>query len=95
MSLETFKIRWPLNVEGRFYVDSECLDCDLCRELAPTVFKRDSGWSYVYRQPTDEEEIRNCLEAIEGCPQSNIHGDGLLYDWTAIPSIIRREEYIK
>lgn len=25
----------PLNVPGKFYVDSSCIDCDLCRETAP------------------------------------------------------------
>ena len=26
--------RVPENVSGRFYVDSTCIDCDLCREAA-------------------------------------------------------------
>lgn len=39
----------PLNVPGKFYVDSSCLDCDLCRETAPENFGRDEdeGVSYV------------------------------------------------
>ncbi|MES2309986.1 MAG: ferredoxin [Verrucomicrobiota bacterium] len=77
-----FRNRYPLNVEGRFYVDNGCLDCDLCRHLAPTVFKRDDGWSYVYRQPSTEEEVKKCLEAVKRCPQWNVHDDGLLYDWS-------------
>jgi ferredoxin len=94
MSLETFKRRWPLNVQGRFYVDDGCLDCDLCRELAPTVFKRDElGWSYVYQQPTSEEEIQKCLEAVRGCPQENVHDDGSNFDWTAIPTEVKRDDY--
>ena len=31
----------PLNVPGKFYVDSSCIDCDLCRETAPENFGRD------------------------------------------------------
>ena len=26
------------NVAGKFYVDTECIDCNLCRELAPENF---------------------------------------------------------
>ena len=93
MSLETFRRRWPLNVEGRFYVDDGCLDCDLCRELAPSVFARDElGWSYVKRQPTTASEIERCLKCVAGCPQDNVHDDGLEFDWKAIPTIVKPEE---
>ena len=30
----------PENVSGKFYVDSQCIDCDLCRETAPANFTR-------------------------------------------------------
>jgi ferredoxin len=45
--------RIPDNVAGSFYVDRECIDCDLCRETAPENFQRneDEGFSYVYKQP--------------------------------------------
>ena len=87
MSLETFRIRQPRNVEGRFYVDWDCTDCDLFRSLAPRVFVRDDerGNSYVGRQPESHEEISQCLEAVVGCPQDNDHDDGLDFDWKTIP----------
>lgn len=68
----------PENVSGRFYVDEQCIDCDLCRETAPEFFRRheDGGYSYVYRQPRNEEETRLCLEALEGCPVEAIGNDG-------------------
>ena len=28
------------NVAGKFYVDTECIDCNLCRELAPENFTK-------------------------------------------------------
>ena len=28
------------NVPGKFYVDSNCIDCDLCRDSAPDFFAR-------------------------------------------------------
>ncbi len=60
----------PENVEGRFYVDATCIDCDLCRETAPANFVRldDEGYSYVYRQPVDPAEEAACLAALEECP---------------------------
>lgn len=70
--------RIPDNVSGSFYVDRECIDCDLCRETAPENFQRneDEGFSYVYKQPTNEEELRLCQEALEGCPVEAIGDDG-------------------
>ena len=43
----------PESVPGKFYVDSQCIDCDLCRETAPKSFTRqdDGGYSYVFAQP--------------------------------------------
>jgi ferredoxin len=33
--------RLAQNVPGRYYVDSTCIDCDMCRSTAPDFFKRD------------------------------------------------------
>ena len=45
--------KYPENVAGKYYVDNQCIDCDLCRETAPDNFKRndDGGYSFVYKQP--------------------------------------------
>ena len=58
------------NVAGKYFVDEQCIDCDLCREVALNNFKRneDGGYSYVYKQPENEEEEQLCKEAMEGCP---------------------------
>lgn len=58
------------NVEGRYFVDSECIDCDACREAAPDNFTRqqEEGYSYVYKQPENQEEEESCVKAMEGCP---------------------------
>jgi len=68
----------PGNVPGRYYVDDTCIDCDLCRETAPSVFKRNDvdGMSYVHRQPVSEEEIALAEEALAGCPTETIGRDG-------------------
>ena len=66
------------NIAGQFYVDTECIDCDLCRETAPGNFKRndDGGYSFVFKQPETPEEETQCREAMEGCPVEAIGLDG-------------------
>lgn len=68
----------PENVEGKFYVDEQCIDCDLCREQAPDNFQRDEdeGYSYVYKQPENDAELELCMEALEGCPVEAIGDNG-------------------
>jgi ferredoxin len=70
--------KYAENVSGKFYVDDQCIDCDLCRETAPANFKRndDGGHSYVYKQPETPEEEGLCKEAMEGCPVEAIGSDG-------------------
>src|ERR1700748_3807302 len=62
--------RYAENVAGKFYVDDQCIDCDLCRETAPSNFTRndDGGHSFVYKQPESPDEEALCKEAMEGCP---------------------------
>ena len=64
------QLKYEDNVAGRYFVDEECLDCDLCRETAPACFTRneDDGYSFVFKQPGDEEEEELCKEAMENCP---------------------------
>jgi ferredoxin len=70
--------RYSENVAGRYYVDSNCIDCDLCRETAPKNFTRqdDGGYSYVYKQPETPEEEEECKQAMEGCPVEAIGNNG-------------------
>lgn len=68
------------NVPGRYYVDSTCIDCDMCRSTAPDFFRRDEeiGMSIVYRQPVTPEERALAEEAKQGCPTDSIGNDGVL-----------------
>lgn len=70
--------KYPDNTAGKFYVDNQCIDCDLCRETAPENFRRneDGGYSYVFKQPATPEEDKLCQEAMEGCPVEAIGNDG-------------------
>jgi ferredoxin len=71
-------LRSPENVPGKFYVDSTCIDCDVCRNTAPQFFNRfdEGGYTVVYRQPQTAEEIALAKEALDGCPTDSIGEDG-------------------
>lgn len=66
------------NVQGRYFVDSQCIDCNLCRDTAPANFKHneEGGYSYVYKQPESEDEEALCAEAKDACPVEAIGDDG-------------------
>jgi glyoxylase-like metal-dependent hydrolase (beta-lactamase superfamily II)/ferredoxin len=66
----------PENAAGRFFVDSTCIDCDLCRQIAPAVFARADAreQSIVTRQPADLGERRRAAMAAVACPTSSIGG---------------------
>ena len=66
------------NIEGAFYVDDQCIDCDACRDCAPDFCRRNDerGSSYDYRQPADESERAKCVDAMDGCPVEAIGSDG-------------------
>lgn len=66
------------SVPGAYYVDSQCIDCDVCRDTAPDNFTRsdENGYSYVYKQPETEDERVLCEEALASCPVEAIGSDG-------------------
>ena len=70
--------KWPVNAAGKFYVDEQCIDCDLCRETAPAFFARndDGSHSYVFKQPETPADIEQCEEALSNCPVEAIGNDG-------------------
>jgi hypothetical protein len=51
--MANIKKRLPENVEGEFFVDSTCIDCDACRQLAPGTFaaSREFCW-YSWAEQT-------------------------------------------
>src|SRR2546423_3062694 len=61
----------PSNVPGNWFVDSTCIDCDTCRQLAPRVFGEADGYSFVQAQPSDADE-RASLHALLACPTGSI-----------------------
>ena len=62
------------NVPGPFFVDSTCIDCDTCRQLAPATFGEAPESSFVQLQPRNEAEHRAALRALIACPTGSIGG---------------------
>ena len=78
--------RLTQNAAGAYYVDSSCVDCDLCRNTAPDFFRRDDeiGMSIVYRQPSTPEERALAEEAKTECPSESIGNDGITQSTPAL-----------
>ena len=70
------------NVDGPFFVDSSCIDCDTCRQLAPATFADHGEHSYVHTQPRDDAEKRAALRALVACPTGSIGTSDT--SWTAL-----------
>ncbi len=66
------------SVAGAFYVDEDCINCDLCRGTAPDNFalSEENGYSYVMAQPVNEDQEELCRKAMEECPVEAIGDDG-------------------
>ena len=62
--------RYEENAEGTWFVDAQCIDCDVCRVTAPDNFARqeEKGYSFVRFQPAGPDQEAKCKEAMESCP---------------------------
>ena len=89
-------LRLPENVAGDFFVDSTCIDCDACRQIAPEIFAEDDEYSIVYRQPQSAQETKRALMALVACPTGSIgtveHHDAHM-GIDAYPSLIAENVY--
>lgn len=70
--------RLPENTPGAYYTDDTCIDCDMCRSVAPSIFTRHdgSGYTYVQHQPRTPAELALAEEARLSCPMETIGSDG-------------------
>src|SRR6516162_5427450 len=64
--------RVPENAPGDFFVDSTCIDCDACRQIAPSVFGEAQETSFVKEQPRFAADRRQALQALLACPTGSI-----------------------
>lgn len=65
-------LRHSENAPGEFFVDSTCIDCDACRQIAPAVFSDRGDQSVVYHQPESAQELKRALMALVACPTASI-----------------------
>lgn len=70
--------KFDQNVDGKFYVDDQCIACDACVMEAPRFFEMndDEGHAFVKLQPTNDAELEECTSALEACPVEAIGDDG-------------------
>ena len=66
------ELKHDSNVNGEFFVDTTCIDCDLCRQIAPETFTDIGDQSAVHHQPETSEEEFAALKALITCPTSSI-----------------------
>lgn len=66
------KKRLSANVAGNFFVDSTCINCDACRQLAPASFEEVGDYSAVVRQPETERQVYQAYQALLACPVGSI-----------------------
>ena len=70
--MANLQLRLPENVPGDFFVDSTCIDCDTCSQLAPSVFRDHGDQCSVYRQPVTDDDTRLSMMALVACPTGSI-----------------------
>ena len=64
------------NVPGDFFVDSSCIDCDTCSQLAPGIYRDHGDQCSVHHQPESDDEIKLALMALVACPTGSIGSTG-------------------
>jgi glyoxylase-like metal-dependent hydrolase (beta-lactamase superfamily II)/ferredoxin len=89
-------LRIPENAPGDFFVDSTCIDCDACRQIAPQVFHDIGNQSAVHQQPRTDSELLDAQKALIACPTASI-GSASKHDMTraldAFPELIEDDVY--
>src|SRR5262249_44023663 len=75
-TMANLKKRVPEDAAGDFFVDTTCIDCDTCRQLAPAVFAEGPGHAFVRRQPATPDDRRRALHALVCCPTGPIGDQG-------------------
>lgn len=65
------------NVTGKYYVDTNCIGCGQCIDIAGDFFVEtpDAG-VFVKVQPVNQADIDLCEQALANCPVEAIGNDG-------------------
>jgi glyoxylase-like metal-dependent hydrolase (beta-lactamase superfamily II)/ferredoxin len=68
--------RLSTNAPGPWFVDQACIDCDLCRQLSPSIFGDEGGQACIRRQPISDDDQRQAALAAIACPTGAIGAGG-------------------
>jgi ferredoxin len=64
------------NVDGKYYVDTNCISCSQCVDIASDFFDESlEGGFYVKAQPESQDDIALCEQALSNCPVEAIGND--------------------
>ena len=66
------KQRLDTNVQGNFFVDATCINCDTYRQLAADSFQEVGECSAVVIQPVGDEGLHRAYQALLACPVGSI-----------------------
>jgi len=96
MKMAQLALKIDANVGDDFYVDSTCIDCDACRQIAPAVFHDIGDQSAVFHQPETDEELLAAQKALIACPTASI-GSAVKHDMkralASYPELIEEDVY--
>lgn len=62
----------PDNAPGELFVDTRCIGCEVCTQLAPETFVLQNDLSRVTHQPENADETSRALVALLSCPVFSI-----------------------
>ena len=73
-AMARIELRHPKNEDGDWFVDTRCIDCGTCRDVAPHLFGAVAGQSVVRRQPdpASSAETTDAWLAAQACPTTSI-----------------------
>ena len=68
------ELRHPKNTDGDWFVDTRCIDCGTCRDIAPALFAAVGGQSVVRCQPHEGRaaDTTDAWLAAQACPTNSI-----------------------
>jgi ferredoxin len=67
-------LRHPAGIDGPWFVDDRCIDCDAARQVAPGLIARNpgDGVSVFTRQPQTDDEVTMAWRAVLACPTRSV-----------------------
>ncbi len=75
------------NVDGEFFVDTTCINCDTCRQLAGATFRDQGEYSFVYQQPGSQQQREAATRALLCCPTGSIGTSGTNLAKSVMPDL--------